>query len=92
MLRQFTRLSSPVAAFVEDCCRVAEGASVETDVIWKAWEKWSKEAGHEAGSKDRFGERLRSAVPTITRTRPRVAGERIYKYEGVELDQTGEAP
>ena len=77
VLENYRRITSPVSAFLDDCCIVAVGASVGTGRLFAAWRAWCKLKGHEPGSDARFGERLRSANPSIIRQRPRGEGKRI---------------
>lgn len=89
VLDNYRRITSPVSAFLDDCCTVAVGATIETGRLFAVWRAWCKANGHEPGSDARFGERLRSADPSIERQRPRVNGKRVYQYVGIELSAEG---
>jgi putative DNA primase/helicase len=85
-IQQMEDLSSPVAAFVRDCCLVGPTYEVTVEALWKAWKDWSLSANQTLGSKDLFGRDLKAALPTIKRVRPRDEGDhRQYAYVGVGL-------
>jgi len=89
VLDNYQRITSPVSAFLDDCCTVQVGAAIETGRLFSVWRLWCKSNGHEPGSDARFGERLRAADPFITRQRPRAEGGRAYQYVGIELSEEG---
>ena len=86
VLDDFVRLSSPQAAFVQDCCEVGPGHSVPAKVVQVAWRSWCEDNGHEAGSSSSFGAKLRAALPGLERVRRRVDGELAWFYQGVSLN------
>jgi putative DNA primase/helicase len=83
-IRQFEDQTSPVGAFVRDCCVIGH-YHVMVDQLWGAWEGWCRSNHVEAGTKETFGRKLRTAVPTLKRVKPRSGGERVYAYEGIGL-------
>ncbi|MCB0720377.1 MAG: DUF3854 domain-containing protein, partial [Bacteroidetes bacterium] len=85
----FKRISSPTAAFADDCLEVHPTFSEETNDLYDAWVGWCRINGHEAGSNARLGERLRAVNPSIERARHRVDGVRSYLYSGVRLTPVG---
>lgn len=82
---QMADLSSPVSAFVRECCVVGAQYEVEVDELFKCWKAWCEEENHRPGDKARFGRDLAAAVPSIRRARPRVDGRRIQYYAGIAL-------
>jgi len=85
-IRELEDLSSPIGAFLRDCCEVEPGKTVAIDKIYLAWVKWCKEQGRDhAGTKNTFGRDLRSKIPQLKVTQPTEDGERQRKYEGVGL-------
>lgn len=78
-------LTSPVAAFVRDCCTRGAGDEVECPVLYQAWKAWAEDNGHRPGSAQTFGTHLRAAVPGVIVTRPRDGEERRRYYLGVAL-------
>ena len=85
ILDDFVRLSSPVKAFVDDCCDLAPDATVPSSDVQDAWKAWCQQNGHEPGSHAVFGAKLRAALPGLQRHRQRVDGRQVYVYNGVTL-------
>jgi putative DNA primase/helicase len=84
-IRQLEDLSSPISAFLRDTCEVGPH-SVEVDRLWTAWKTWCEDDNRHPGNKTVFGRDLRSAIPTVKRTRPREEGTaRPYVYQGLGL-------
>lgn len=89
----FKRLSSPIAAFMDDCVEQHASFSSSTSDVYAAWVGWCRSHGHDAGSSTRMGERLRSVNPAIDRSRVRDKaqdGDRIYVYKCIRLTVTGQ--
>jgi putative DNA primase/helicase len=95
---QFKRMQSPVHAFVQDCCTVtaytvqhngtpARGV-VDSKLIYKAYCAYSEESGKSKLSAEKFGERLRRAVPTVERVQKQTSGLREWHYRGIELTES----
>lgn len=78
-------LSSPVSAFVRDCCRRKPDASVAADTLYTAWKSWAEDNGHRAGAKSTFGRDLRAVVPEIKVTQPTEGGIRVRTYVCIGL-------
>lgn len=82
----FKRLSSPTAAFMEDCVELHPTFSEATADVYAAWAGWCKAHGHTPGCDARLGERLRTVSPLIERVRPRLSdGTRPYHYKCLRL-------
>jgi putative DNA primase/helicase len=97
---EFRRLQSPVHAFAEDWLAQVPNAkaafgvpgrgSVDCDTAYRAYCRWSKDNGKTPVSRPKFGERLRRAVPSVTRNHPRDdAGNPYWEYRGVEFSALG---
>jgi P4 family phage/plasmid primase-like protien len=83
---EFQDLSSPIGAFVRECCDVGPQYSVDRDVAFHAWELWCEEnRRYSPGDKISFGRLLRSVIPGLTSQRPRVDSERIRIHQGVRI-------
>nr|WP_167626449.1 phage/plasmid primase, P4 family [Mesorhizobium loti] len=77
-------LSSPVRAFVKDCCEVGPGFEVSTDEMFGEWEAWCTRVSiDKPGNKSWFGRNLRSAVPGLAAGE--AGSERTPVYKGVRL-------
>lgn len=85
-VRDLEDLGSPIAAFVRDKCILAPGREVVMDDMFVAWTMWCKDqARSHPGTKQSFGRDLRSVVPGLASTQPTEDGERIRKYQGIDL-------
>lgn len=80
-------LSSPVTAFVKDCCQLGPDKSVPKDELFDAWRRWCGDNGHVPGSSNTFANHLYAAFPHIRQARPRAGdGTRQRIYEGIECE------
>jgi phage/plasmid-associated DNA primase len=85
LLGEMEDLSSPVGAFVRECCAVEAGRQVKVADLFAAWEDWSAAKGRKATSEQVFGRDLLAAVPGIRRARPREGEARPRCYENIAL-------
>jgi putative DNA primase/helicase len=83
-------LSSPVSAFVRECCNVAPGLTVSVQDIYDAFVAWSQKQGTKRPSEANvFGRDLRAAIPGITGGQRRDGEDRIRVYKGIDLTLVG---
>jgi len=81
-MRELEDLSSPVNAFVRDCCVIEPGLRVAVDDLYAAWEQWCKSDGRDRPTtKQRFGRDLATAVPAIACRR----SSSFRFYDGIGL-------
>lgn len=86
MIREFEELSSPIAAFVRDRCRLDAGACTPCDQLFAEWGHWCLASGREhPGTVQTFGRNLRAAVPAIGDSRPNIGDKRVRCYDGIRL-------
>jgi putative DNA primase/helicase len=85
LVEELEDLTSPVGAFVRECCRVAQGERVEVGELYAAWRSWCDRHGQQPGTGETFGRDLRAAVPTIDKARPRTQDGRSHFYTGIRL-------
>ena len=85
IVTDFVRLSSPLSAFIEDCCEVGPDQSQACDVLFRGWANWCQFNGHEAGSRTSFGTKLRAAVVGLERVRVRDGDKSPWTYRGLRL-------
>jgi putative DNA primase/helicase len=79
-------LSSPIAAFIHECCETGAGYEVFVRDLFERWKRWCEEKGRkDAGIEQTFGRDLAAAVPTLNVRRPRVGEDRVRVYEGIRL-------
>ncbi len=84
-ISEYKRHNSPVHAFVDEFCRLAEPGEdlrIATDVLYKRYCKYCNENGHRALSKPNFGVALRSAARV---DQGRLRGTRERCYVGIDL-------
>jgi putative DNA primase/helicase len=86
-IRELEDLSSPVGAFIRDCCQIGPDHDVHADKLYEAWREWNDDQGYRnVSTVQTFGRDLRAAVPALTVTRPRdPIGRRYRVYHGVGL-------
>jgi putative DNA primase/helicase len=79
-------LSSPVAAFVRDCCLVEPGREASVDELFGRWRWWCAQNGHAVGARALLGRNLRAAVRDLKDPRQQRAGEVVRRvYRGIGL-------
>ena len=84
-VRQLEDLSSPVGAFIRDCCVIGPGYEVPVADMWTAWKSWCEDNGRKPGTKQVFGRDLRAAVPGLDDSRLREGDTRYRVYRGITL-------
>jgi putative DNA primase/helicase len=87
LVEDMENLSSPVGAFIRECCEVGFGFRSSVDVLYREWRIWCESHGRkEPGTEETFGRDLRAVVPELKRSRPRnEEGKRYYAYSGIRL-------
>ena len=89
VIREMEDLSSPVGAFVRECCVMGVGKEIAKQQMFKAYQLWSRDGGKTITATDAtFGRDLLSATHrTVTSRQPRGAGEgeRQRVYAGITL-------
>lgn len=85
-VQEMEDLSSPVGAFVRDCCEVGAGKRAWTDDMFAAWRRWCEADGRNTTtSRQTFGRDLSAAVPGVVCRRHRQQGR---FYDGICLAGT----
>ncbi len=88
LVQQLNELSSPISAFVEECCEVRDSVSIETSMLYQAWVEWCKESGREPSTIQTFGRDLTALLPRLDIRQSRVySTKRVRIYEGIRLNQ-----
>jgi putative DNA primase/helicase len=83
-LQMLTEVSSPVAAFLEECVERDPDASEDSDAVWVAYQNWCGRTGNAPTSKQVFGRDLRAAG--INRLQRRGENQRrVWRYQGIRL-------
>jgi putative DNA primase/helicase len=86
LMQDMEDLSSPMSAFVRDCCAVGPKLSVAVDDLYLRWVWWCEQQGRkEPGTKQTFARDLRAHLPNVALRQPRVNGGRVREYLGIGL-------
>ena len=86
LMSQMERLSSPIAAFVADRCKVEPGAHVTRRAIYTSWCDWCvSNSIKQPGTDASFGRDLRAFLPEIEDSHPTISGQRAWCYQGIRL-------
>lgn len=81
-------LSSPIGAFLRECCEIEPAHEVFVRDLFAAWQKWCEAKGRkESGNEQTFGRDLRAALPTVETRQPRSEEGRVRVYIGLRLRQ-----
>ena len=90
MLSDLHDLSSPIGEFVRTCCVVEVGKRVSRADLYAAYKAWAETKGRKSIEDSAgFGRLLRAAAPEIFDTQPRIDGEKVRHYEGIDLIPLG---
>jgi len=79
------QVTSPVKAFIDECCVLGAEHSVTRDELFRAYREWCVRHGEYTRSDSQFGKDLRAAVPTLGHSQPRESGERQRRHLGIGL-------
>jgi putative DNA primase/helicase len=91
IVEQLEDLSSPIGAFIRECCEVGPDYGEFVRDLFSKWQMWCEAKGKkDVGNEQTFGVNLRAALPSIGMRRPSVEGERVRKYLGIRLRRDGE--
>ena len=85
ILRDFVYLSSPIQAFLDECCEVGAEKEAKRNDLQLAWHIWCGDNGHMPGSVADFGKKLRAAIPRVDDQHRRSGGRRDRWYVGLGL-------
>ncbi len=86
MAEELDRVTSPIGAFIADCCVVDDARTVRSADLYDAWCKWCKEEGIEKpGSRIQFFKKLRASSPAVSSIRTRNGDRRDHSYRGLAL-------
>lgn len=88
LAQELEDLSSPIGAFVRDCCEIGSGYEVETDALYERWKTWCVAEGRkDPGEKSVFGRNLRAAVPGLDDCQRRDGEIRWRMYRAIRLQE-----
>jgi P4 family phage/plasmid primase-like protien len=88
LVQEMHDLSSPIGAFLRECCEVGAGYDVQVKELFDRWKLWCDEKGRrEYGTEQVFGRDLRSAVPALDTRQRRTSAGVVRFFEGIRLKQ-----
>jgi putative DNA primase/helicase len=86
-------LSSPVSAFIRDCCKVGDETEVSVSNLYDEWCRWCQTQGRSKkarGNVQSFGRDLRAVLPRIRIVKPRnELGKQERYYQGLSVKLGG---
>lgn len=87
LIDEFRKVTSPMTAFVEDCCELDETRqrNISKTELFDAWVAWCHERGLQAGYRSKFNNRLEAAFPLVRGKTATVLGKWESFYEGIDL-------
>ena len=90
-LDELTDLSSPVTAFVRECCVVDADAWVECGELYDRWSRWCERFGRKfSTAPNAFSRDLHAAFPQIATRQRRLGTERERGHQGLRLRRTSD--
>lgn len=79
-------LSSPITAFVDECCVRGSDCKAPMPAVYQRWCAWCLTQGRDhPGTIQSFGKDLKAAVPELRESRLRIEGDRARYYVGIAL-------
>jgi putative DNA primase/helicase len=92
LVAEMEDLSSPIGAFVRECCEVGPAFQVFMDDLYQRFKSWCKAQGRkDVPIKQVFGRDLRAALPHLDERQPRLpGGERARVYTGLRLRESAD--
>ncbi len=86
LANEMENLGSPVGTFIRDRCELGHDYQVSRSDLHHAYLDWSSEQGKsfQADSAG-FGRDLRTVIPGVQSSYPRINGERVRVYVGIRL-------
>lgn len=89
-LELLAHLSSPITAFVEECCHVGAGRRVPKRELFQAWQAWCHRTGTYPNNEVMFAKSIRSAVSNVNSSRGTDEnGRRIQLFTGISISAEG---
>lgn len=93
VVAELEAITSPMSAFLRDCCALEPGLSVPCVDLYDAWSAWCQQQGRPGhGSMSLFGRDVRAAVPGLEVAHKRDGKDRSRAYLGIGLRSDWGAP
>jgi putative DNA primase/helicase len=79
-------LSSPIGAFLRQCCEVGPNYEADPDKVYEFWRAWCQGIGKDnAGEKNVFSRDLHAVVPELKTKQRREGGRMVRYYCGIRI-------
>lgn len=85
MIDDLEDLSSPVGAFLRECCEVGPNAEQFVHELYEGWKEWCTKIGRDPGSEQMLGRDLRAVLPGLDTRQHRFHGRVYRKFIGLRL-------
>jgi putative DNA primase/helicase len=86
LLQTMEELSSPLSAFIDECCVVDEALEVTMKELFQCWKGWCLRIGRDhPGTQQTLARDLLAAIPTLRKIRKRDGADRRRGYAGIGL-------
>jgi len=83
-MQELEDLSSPISAFVRECCEVRPGVQIECKELYQTWDEWCKSQGRtQSGTLQSLGRDLRASVPGVVTKQVKSCGTSFRVFEGI---------
>lgn len=91
MRKELGDLTSPVGAFIRECCTLDADGEILRETLYQVFKNWREAAGAKHIEDDAgFGRALRAAVPTLDEGFCSYLGKRKRKHIGIRLKSEAE--
>jgi len=90
ILRDIEMQSSPVRAYLSECCLLGPKFSVASDVLLHDWNEYAKSNGYKEMNAASFGKALRASAKDYDRSYEGSRGNRLWVYHGLRPILPGE--
>jgi putative DNA primase/helicase len=85
-LLSYKRLNNPVLCFVDDMCLLGTEYATEKKELYAQYREYCGTNGYKAFSRENFFRELYAAKDNLQLIRPRVAGKRVQKIQGIAIN------
>jgi putative DNA primase/helicase len=86
LLETMEELSSPMSAFISECCVIGETEEVTMKELFQCWRGWCLRIGRDhPGTQQTLARDLLATIPTLKKTRTRDGADRRRGYQGIGL-------
>jgi putative DNA primase/helicase len=90
LLQELEDLTSPVGAFVRDCCAVDPAAVTPCQDLFRAYCGWARATGRKfIDHAATLGKHLRAVLASLRKTQRTVNGKKVWFYAGIRLNEEG---